>query len=302
MARELRDALLQVLGVAHEQVAGEPGVAPPRRCGADVDHGYAPLGEQRQLAVDIGCKPRVRDEQRDIMFVACQGAPVLALDVRMAEGVTPDGEQPVAEHLRGVQVVRLRVDADTPCAPDELGGAHELGGAEHLAGVAHRGGVQRAHLRNDAAGLLAGTEGEVDVHVGDMAGAYRGRAGDLDLELFEPLEADLFAEAVDACDRDAGRVGELLDGHLLEPLSHGEDDRCDLLLGWGEAPLIADASADIQGWLLSKSIKMYHTAAQRAMFHKKKCQLRRARLSGAPAGAYSSYEETRPCPQRGGKR
>ena len=73
------------------------------------------------------------------------------------------------------------------------------------------------HLRRGGGGI----EGKVDVHVAPVARLGR-LADELDLEVFESLEAELFAKAVHARDRNVGARGKFLNGKPAHILAHGE--------------------------------------------------------------------------------
>ena len=80
--------------------------------------------------------------------------------------------------------------------------------------------------------------------------ARLGRLADeLDLEVFESLEAELFAKAVHARDRNVGARGKYLNGKPAHILAHGEGRLPKLLLGGGEAFALRDLRL-ISIWLL----------------------------------------------------
>ena len=112
MACELRDAILKVLAVAYGEIRGEPGVESLRSSRSYEDNGAAAFGEYRQEGGELLVEPRVRDGHRGVVGPCGQGGSHEPLRAFVAGCVAPCGEQPIAEHLRRVEIMRLRIDVD----------------------------------------------------------------------------------------------------------------------------------------------------------------------------------------------
>ena len=122
----------------------------------------------------------------------------LALAAFEARGAAPNGEQAIAEHLRWVQVVRLRVDVDAASAVEQFGGALEGDGVEQIPRVGEGRLVDRGHLGEHGVGGVVGGKGEVDVDLTLLVHAAGLGTRQFDLELLEALESEFFAKAMHA--------------------------------------------------------------------------------------------------------
>ena len=140
--------------------------------------------------------------------------------------------------------MRARVDVHGAGAHDELGGLVELRGVEQLLRFGQSGLVEPLHAFHHLRRGGGGIEGKVDVHVAPVARLGR-QTDEFDFEVFESLEAEFFAKAVHARDRNVGARGKFLNGKPAHILAHGEGRLPKLLLGGGEAFALRDLSPDI---------------------------------------------------------
>ena len=204
VAGELGDAVLGPFKVADVEVMAERRVEPLRPGRADEHARYVSLGEDGDDRGQVGPHARVRDEDGHVALGRSERRPYLPLQIVVARGEEAAGEQPAAKHLRGIEVMRLRVDVDVLGVCDERGDLVDRFGVEQRAGIAKRRIVEGEHPAEHRRAVVLRGEGEVDVEVPGLSFAERLGAGDLDFELLEPFETDLLAEAMHARNGDVG--------------------------------------------------------------------------------------------------
>ena len=128
--------------------------------------------------------------------------------------------------------MRARVDVHGAGAHDELGGLVELRGVEQLLRFGQSGLVEPLHAFHHLRRGGGDIEGKVDVHVAPVARLGR-QTDEFDFEVFESLEAEFFAKAVHARDRNVGARGKFLNGKPADVFAHGKGRDAELLLGRG---------------------------------------------------------------------
>ena len=120
----------------------------------------------------------------------------------------------------------------------------KLRGVEQLLRFGQRGLVEPLHALHDLRRGGRSVEGKVDVHVAAVSCLGR-QADELDLEIFESLEAELFAKTVHARNRNVGARGKFLNRKPADVLADGKGCNAELLLGGGEALRLGDLAFDI---------------------------------------------------------
>ena len=140
--------------------------------------------------------------------------------------------------------MRARVDVDLSGVRDELGGVVKLRGVEQLLRFGQRGLVEPLHAFHNLRRGGRSVEGKVDVHVAAVS-RLGCQANKLDFEVFEALEAELFAKTVHACDRNVGACGKFLNRKHADVLADGKGCNAELLLGGGEALRLGNLAFDI---------------------------------------------------------
>lgn len=70
--------------------------------------------------IELLVEPRVRDGHRGVVGPCGQGGSHEPLRTFVAGCVAPCGEQPIAEHLRRIEVMRLRIDIDACSVVEHL--------------------------------------------------------------------------------------------------------------------------------------------------------------------------------------
>ena len=123
--------------------------------------------------------------------------------------------------------MRARVDVHGAGAHDELGGLVELRGVEQLLRFGQSGLVEPLHAFHHLRRGGGDIEGKVDVHVAPVARLGR-QTDEFDFEVFESLEAEFFAKAVHARDRNVGARGKSLMGspRTFSPMARAEMPSC----------------------------------------------------------------------------
>ena len=140
--------------------------------------------------------------------------------------------------------MRARVDVHGAGAHDELGGVVELCRVEQLLRFGQGGLVEPLHALHHLRRGGGGIEGKVDVHVAPVARLGR-LADELDLEVFESLEAELFAKTVHARNGNVGARGKFLNREPADVFAHGKGRDAELLLGRGKALCLGNLAFDI---------------------------------------------------------
>ncbi len=140
--------------------------------------------------------------------------------------------------------MRARVDVHGAGAHDELGGLVELRGVEQLLRFGQSGLVEPLHAFHHLRRGGGDIEGKVDVHVAPVARLGR-QTDEFDFEVFESLEAEFFAKAVHARDRNVGARGKFLNGKPADVFAHGKGRDAELLLGRGKALCLGNLAFDI---------------------------------------------------------
>ena len=140
--------------------------------------------------------------------------------------------------------MRARENIDLSGVRDELGGVVELCGVEQLLRLGQRGLVESFHTLHDLHRGGRSIEGKVDVHVAAVT-RFGRLADELDLEVFESLEAELFAKTVHARNGNVGARGKFLNREPADVFAHGKGRDAELLLGRGKALCLGNLAFDI---------------------------------------------------------
>ena len=175
----------------------------------------------------------------------------------------------------------------------------KLRGVEQLLRFGQRGLVEPFHALHNLHRGGRSVEGKVDIHVAAVA-RLGCQANKLDLEIFEALEAELFAKTVHARNRNAGARGKFLNRKPADVLTDGKGCNAELLLGGGEALRLGNLAFDIHAnshtrqtcqkgtglfWHVSVGVRKCQGRAAAGLENEKECRVWRARFCPSRAQA-----------------